>query len=486
MEKSLQTSASSGMTRRALLGCLGAAGLAGTGWLWMERPHRWRRGFTIQLLPPEASQGLVPGLQWVVQTHLAALAPACVVNIPGAQTPLPAKRRAFQLQLRPHRQDELLTLNFRWRRAGGAWIDVPGNPASPAHAMAAFLDALPEDFDPDSKGLLLPEQPGLAWELIDLASVRTALFRTPGLRARLDRLVTQAPECALAWCLFGRASYLELLERRDWVPEDRALAETCLNRSLHLVPGLPSAAGELSQMLSDFGENGAALRVLAAAIRIHPHSEVLLRRLAYSARNAGLLEVARLAVLAREQGMGHLEGIENTLLYFGEFQRFEEGILTEVQRKGPGPAHRFYLAYSALLQGDQAKALQHLREAEGRWSESRFGRIGFTLWTFLEGRTQESLDALDKLVQQHLSLRTPDGEFILKLAELMTLHGKENRALDLATRAAHRGFGCTRWYEHSPLLAPIRGFLRFQALLHTLRERQAAQADHFPPGAFGF
>jgi len=477
------------LTRRTLLGCLGLAGLAGGGLLWRQRPNRWRSGFTIHLLPPNSPAGqpsLAAGIQWIVEAHLATLAPACVVNIASQDAPAPLKRRSFQLQLSPIRQGSQLQVGCRWRRTGGAWTEVPGKPESPALAMGALLAALPEPFAADREARLLPRAPELAWELIELASVRPGQIRAAGMRERVKNLVAQAPDCATAWCLSGFAAYRELLSRSDWIAEDRALAETCLKRALELLPGLPFAAAELTQMLSDFGENRAALEVLSQAIWIHPHSELLLRRLAYSARNGGLLEVARQALVQRDEWTGHLGGIENSLLYLGEIDRFEEGVLAEAKGRGWVPAHQFYMGYAALVRGNRDESLRRLREVKGAWSEARFGRAGYTLWTFLEGRTQESLEALEKLVQQHLSLRTPDGEFILKLAELMALHGKEHRALDLATRAASHGFGCVQWFEQSPLLASIRHFLRFQALLHTLRERQAALADRFPPSAFGF
>lgn len=478
------------MTRRTLLGCLGASvGLAGAGLLWHQRPNRWRSGFTIHLLPPEATSGdscNLPGLQWVLRAHLTALAPAFVVTSSRPDALLPLKRRAFHLQVRPQRQDNQLCLNFRWRRTGGPWHEVSAPPQPPAQAIATFLTRLPEPFDPDSDAHLLPRQPELAWEILDLAPIKNALSKSPMLRAQLDGLVAKAPQCALAWCLFGSAAYQNILASADWLPEDRALAETCLRRAMDLVPGLPNAAGELAQMYSDLGQNGAALEVLAQAIRLHPHSEFLLRRLSYSARNAGLLDVAQHALLKREAWMGHVYGIENALLYLGEYGRFEEGILAQVQAEGWSPALKFYFAYVALVRGDREEALRRLREAGSPWSQARFGRLGFALWAWLEGKPKESLEALEKLVLQHFTLRTPDGEFILKLAELMALHDKPYRALDLATRAAAHGFGCAQWYEKSPFLAPIRDFLRFQALLHTLRERQAAQADHFPPSEFGF
>jgi len=478
------------ITRRTLLGCLGLAGLAGAGLLWQRRPNRWRSGFTIHFLTPEfkaSDPSYLVGLHWVIQAHLATLAPACVLSVPDTETQLPPRQsRAFQLQLLPSRHGDQLCLGFRWRRAEGTWIEIQGKPQMPAAAVADFLAKLPEHFAPDREARMLPLSPGASWELFELASTRPALFHALGMRERLERLAAQAPDCALVWCLFGCAAYRELLTRNDWISEDRALAESCLRRALDLTPGLPFAASELAQLHSDFGENRAALEVLSEAIWINPYSEVLLRRLAYSARNGGLLSVAGQALRKREALMGHLGGIENTLLYLGEIDRFEEGILTEVRGKDWKPAHRFFMGYAALMRGDRTEALKRLREAKGVWSEARFGRIGFALWTFLEGRAQESLEALELVVQQHLSLRAPDGEFIVKLAELMALHGKEHRAADLAIRAASHGFGCVQWYERSPFLDPIRDSVRFQALLHTLRERHAALADRFPLNAFGF
>jgi len=481
------TPSESTLSRRALLGSLGVAGLVGAGLLWMQRPSRWREGFSIHLMPSDAPTNFLPGLLWVTQSHLETLAPACVIRSPHPDWPFPTSQRAFQLQLRPSRQGDLLCLGFRWRRGGKAWQEVTGTPAPPTEAMENFLKALPETFGTDSQARLLPRSPGLAWELLELPPIWTRLSHSPEFRSRLERLVAQAPECALGWCLLGCAAYQEVVTKPDWIPEERALAEDSLTRALSLAPGLPFAAGDLAQMMSDFGKNGSALEILAQAIRIHAHSGLLLLRIAYSARNAGLLSVAKYAVLKHDTQTGHEGGIENTFLYLGDFKRFENWILTGVKRTQTWtPPLRFYMSYSALLQGDRVEALRRLRETGTGWSQARFGQIGFVLMTFLEGRMEESLEALERLVQQHLALRTPDGEFILKLAELMALHGKEGRALDLAVRASSHGFLCVQWYEQSPFLATIRAYPRFQAMLDGVRERQALLAERFSLSAFGF
>ncbi|MDP2877840.1 MAG: hypothetical protein Q8O00_16745, partial [Holophaga sp.] len=406
------------LTRRALLGALGIAGLAGAGLLWTQRPSRWRESIIIHLLPQDAPAGFLPGLHWIAQSYLETLAPATVIRIPHPDWPFPTSQRAFQLQFRPSRQGDFLCLSFRWRRGGEAWHDVPGIPAPPAEAMTTFLNALPETFGSEPHGRLLPRSLDLSWELLNLPTIWTRLSSSPDFRPRLDRLIAQAPECALGWCLLGCAAYQEVVTKPDWIPEDRALAEHALNRALSLVPGLPFAAGDLSQMMSDFGKNGPAMEILAKAIRIHAHSGLLLKRIAYCARNAGLLDVAKAAALKHDRQTGHEGGVENTFLYIGDFKHFEAWILTAVQsRDAWSPPLRFYMGYSAMVQGNKNEALRRLREAGDNWSQARFGRMGFALMTLLEGRMEESLEALESLVQQHLALRAPDGEFILKLAE---------------------------------------------------------------------
>lgn len=479
---------SSGLSRRLFLGTLGAAGLAGAGLLWRHRPKRWRSGFTIHLLPLQEASGSphkLIGLQRILQIHLASLGPGFVVSLSNPETELPQKKRAFRLQIKPSRHGDDLRLDYRWQRAGGPWNEVQGHPLPPNQAVAAFLASLPEPAPLDEHGLLLPQDPALAWELIELAQIQMSFSMVPGMRERIEAVVAEAPGSALAWCIFGHLAYLEIQNRRNWSAEDRALAESCMKRAIQLLPGMPFAAGELSQMLSDFGENQASLTVLAKALRLHPHSEILLRRLAYSARNAGLMEVAHRAAQKREVRMGRPQGIENTWLYLGDYQRFEQAIQREGESEGWIPAHRFYMAYSALAQGDRERALSFLRMAPVVRQGHRFRELEYLLLNLLEGNTAESMEVMERLVQNHLSNRTPDGEFILKLAELMALHGKDHRALDLAVRAASHGFWCVEWYERSPFLGPVRHFLRYQALLHTLRERQAPVLRDFPPSAFG-
>ena len=77
-------------------------------------------------------------------------------------------------------------------------------------------------------------------------------------------------------------------------------------------------------------------------------------------------------------------------------------------------------------------------------------------------------------------MREPDGEFTIRLAEAYALMGDRASAMEMANRAFARGFGCTEWYEHSPMLEPLRGLPKWQALIQHLRERQHLMEDRFP------
>ncbi|MDE3033631.1 MAG: hypothetical protein KGI56_08215, partial [Acidobacteriota bacterium] len=82
--------------------------------------------------------------------------------------------------------------------------------------------------------------------------------------------------------------------------------------------------------------------------------------------------------------------------------------------------------------------------------------------------------------QARVGMREPDGEFSLRLAEAYALLGDRASAMDMAVRAFGRGFGCTEWYERSPMLQPLRALPQWQALIQHLQERQGLMESTFP------
>jgi hypothetical protein len=60
--------------------------------------------------------------------------------------------------------------------------------------------------------------------------------------------------------------------------------------------------------------------------------------------------------------------------------------------------------------------------------------------------------------------------------------GDRASAMEMAGRAFARGFGCTVWYERSPMLEPLRSLPKWRALMQHLQERQALMEERFPVG----
>ena len=89
-----------------------------------------------------------------------------------------------------------------------------------------------------------------------------------------------------------------------------------------------------------------------------------------------------------------------------------------------------------------------------------------------------------RITEKRSALRAPDGEFTFKLAEAAAFMGDRDRAVELGELAYIQGFGCTRWFEQSPLFAPARGTARWVALRQHLMERQATLESRFPPRRF--
>jgi hypothetical protein len=100
----------------------------------------------------------------------------------------------------------------------------------------------------------------------------------------------------------------------------------------------------------------------------------------------------------------------------------------------------------------------------------------------LSGQKDVAWNKLREYDQERGSMRDPDGEFTLRLAEAYALMGDRASGMEMANRAFACGFGCTTWYEQSPLLEPLRGLPKWKALIQHLKERQALMEERFPTG----
>lgn len=471
-----------------------AALLLALAWLLPPRvPLRWLPPLSIQLSTTPDPDGTLDhihraGIEALVQTLLESQRGATVVRTEPGHDLRPTTELPFiHLDLRPRREGGQLVLAFRWREGSGPWQEAPGRAAEPRAALEAFRRALPFWVRPSPREVFLPSDPEDAWALIEFNARSGGDPVRPDLRVRAEALARRHPTCATAWWTLGRVAFTELLIRANRVPEDRDAVFQALERCLEVCPTHAAAVGYLAQAHTDLGEPTRALEHLAPALRAQPRVNALLQQVAYSARCAGLLDVARRAVARRQEAVWTPLGIENTLLYLGSWDAFEAQLLAEVEATGwTAPAQRFYWGYATLLRGDRALAASRFHPAPGQgWSPYRFGRLARLYSDLCEGRENEARLLLQQLLVDHQALRAPDGEYTLKLAEAAALLGERELALDLASLSATHGFGCVAWYEQNPLLVSLRRAPRYNDLLQNLRLRQTDLQRRFPPEAFG-
>jgi hypothetical protein len=162
--------------------------------------------------------------------------------------------------------------------------------------------------------------------------------------------------------------------------------------------------------------------------------------------------------------------------------RFEAGLQEQAGHlRSTSGVLDFYRGYLALVQGDRVRARASFQAAEARaHGYPNIRKLSGIFRLVLEGKHDQAWQKLREYDQERLGMREPDGEFSLRLAEAYALMGDRASAMDMAHRAFARGFGCTAWYERSPMLEPLRGLPRWKALIQHLKERQALLETQFP------
>lgn len=454
----------------------------------------------VLLVPaPAAGDGLdLPlrtGLLDLLKVHLEAVGDVPVLQLQGEPqashlAALDPRDRLVRCRFSRHGQDLGLTVEMTtvdllrrdstagWKR----WIYSPGNPEAGFFGMSHQVTG--------GRGRPLhlePSDPAPFWKLARVAGllVDNAELQTP--LSLAGELLKQAPDCPTVHMVWADTSYRIHLREAHSSPAMVAETEAHYRRGLALAPGHPELCLQLAQMKSDAGEHRGALEILAVGLRKHPRSPSLLTGLAYAARTAGQLALARKACqlkLALVPEAIEPPMAENSFLYLGDFAAYRNTLKVR-------PGHRrsalvwFYRGYLDLAEGRPAEALQSFREAEAQTRDiGHFNRLGQVFRLHLTGKGTEALKLLQGLDHDRAGLRVPDGEFTFKIAEAYALLGHREEAVDLAQRAFAQGFICARWYAESPFLKPVQQLPRFKALLHSVEERQALLARSFPVSRF--
>ncbi|BDU74698.1 tetratricopeptide repeat protein [Mesoterricola silvestris] len=369
----------------------------------------------------------------------------------------------------------------RPQRAGDVWAETP------AGAVGAALGWL--GLEDGARGALLPRDPAAFWEL-----ARMTVSRPQGpIQGDLEvcaGILAREPGCAEAWLARARLLNNHILDDNRAPANLQDRCEQDYLTALALAPDCPRAATLFGRFRTEIGNQRAALDLLLGAVRRSPKAPRLYEAVAYAARSAGLLEGASRALARRDAlsgpSRGEAEITENTYLYLGDLDRFE-AVLGPGSSAQPDTLRDFYRGYVRLLRGDPPGAAGHFRRAAFTPGGNRaFMDLAGVYVLALDGRRDEALDVLRRLWAERVPIRIPDGEFTFKLAEAFGYLGSPSEAQDVANRAFAQGFGCLRWYEHSPFLACARGTLRWAALEQHLKERLALMEASYPRKKFNF
>ncbi len=381
-----------------------------------------------------------------------------------------------------------LQFHARIRTADGRDRDVvppSSNPCIQLHQILAMA-GLPSPLT----GAILPRDPT---RLGPLAEVYGSTLDGDDAQARsagnaAQSLAALEPECAPAALASAESTYRRLLTQAPANLEAQAVAAQAFETTLALLPGFPRGAAEAGRFHTDTGNQRRAMDILFAALIQHPRSTRMRDSLAYAARTTGLLAGATATLRTRDLLEGGLQPEvrfpETTYLYAGDWAKFDANL-------GPGPSERldamadFYRGYLRLLQGRQDEALANFAAAQRpQPSNPQFQVLAGAYELVLEGHTPEALLALRNLARTRADLRVPDGEFTFKMAEAFTYAGSVEEGMNLAQDAFSQGFGCTPWYERSPMLAKLHDLPRWRALIEHLRDRQRLLEARFPQQDF--
>lgn len=118
---------------------------------------------------------------------------------------------------------------------------------------------------------------------------------------------------------------------------------------------------------------------------------------------------------------------------------------------------RFYAAWAALESGQADEALELLSTMDTPLPRDRFERFGRVLRLLLEEDVDSAEGLLSLLLEQRRDPDSIDGEMDYKLAQLLTMAGREADARAVLRLARERGFRCSQCIARDPGLSELFG-----------------------------
>ena len=310
--------------------------------------------------------------------------------------------------------------------------------------------------------------------LLALERLSTATCEGSGPRALLERSLELDPRFAPAWAAYGLARY-GLASSCGEAGTHYAAAVAAFDRALELAPGWGRAIGLKAAVLTEMGRAEDGFALVREPAKRHGSDDMQFAA-AYALTYAGFLPEAKecLDALVESDPLFLTVGgwTPNALLYLGENDRF-----LELLPSTDTPIFRYYRGWA--LQAEGSRREEALRAVSGAFRQNPndlFARLSSALEAILQNRSDEAGEVLRGLARQRRELDARDGEVSYKMAELFSLSGDADAALDELRQSAEQGFFCLPCLDRDRALEPLRHRPVF------LRAREAVARRHL---AFG-
>ena len=286
-------------------------------------------------------------------------------------------------------------------------------------------------------------------------------------RELYEAALREDPRYAPAWARLGRCHRViaKFAAPAAETLESFSRAEAAFTRALSLDPDLSLAHNLYAQLEVDLGRSEQGMMRLVSRIGSQPHAPDLFAGLVHVLRFCGLLDFSIAAHRrARVLDATIPTSVHHTWWMKGEYEHALGETFGDIGYM-PG------LALASL--GRNREAIAALRWRERETIDTRVRCYLVSLRALLEGRRNESLEALHRL---HVPV---DAEARYYVARTYAALGESDLAMGALTQAVQGGFLCHEALAHDPWLKALHADSRFAPLVANARERSSRAAAAF-------
>lgn len=282
-----------------------------------------------------------------------------------------------------------------------------------------------------------------------------------------EAALREDPHYAPAWARLGRCHrVIAKFGAPETAAEDAfSRAEAALARALALDPDLSLAHNLYAQLEVDLGRPEQAMLRLVGRLGPHPHAPDLFAGLVHVLRYCGLLDLS-IAAHRRARALDATvpTSVHHTWWMKGDHERALGETFGDIGYM-PG------LALASL--GRDREAIAALRWRERETTDTRVRWYLVSLRALLEGRRDESIEALQRL-------RVPvDAEARYYVARTYAALGEHDVAMEELAQVVDGGFLCHETFARDPWLRPLHEDARFAPVVARARTRSERAAAEF-------